>query len=415
MNQKPLKFHESRFSAKSLGIFAGSFIAVILSITIAISVHAAAVSSNPTDGQSLITIHDNGTTHAIMTRDSTLGAALRDAGVTTASQDLVEPSLTTKLTVSNYDVNIYRARPVTIVDGSVKKDVMSPYRTADQIVEHAGMTLHDEDRTTLVPNSHIAADGPGLTLTIDRATPFTLELYGQKVAAYTQGKTVADMIKEKGIHLAPSDTVSLPLTTPIIAGMTVEIWREGVNTVTNQEPIPFSTQEIQNADEPIGYKQIQTPGKNGAKMVTYQINMQHGQQVSKTQIQSVVIAQPVTEVEVVGTKLQLPPGSHSDWMSAAGISSSDYGYVNYIVSHEGGWNPCKVQGGAVDCSYLGGAGYGVVQATPGIKMSAAGVDWQTNPITQLRWATSYANEAKFVPYGGGWEGAYNYWVAHHNW
>lgn len=400
MNQKSQKFPKFRLSTKSLGIFAGSFIAGILLITTIITVHANAASAEPTEGQSLITIHDNGTTHAIMTRDATLGAALHDAGINTASQDLVEPSLSTKLTVSSYDINIYRARPITIVDGGVKKGVMSPYRTADQIVEHAGMTLHDEDRTTLTPNSKIAADGPGLTLTIDRATPFTLELYGKQVAAYTQGKTVADMIKEKGINLASSDTVSLPLTTPITADMTVQIWREGVNTATNQEPIKFTTKTIQDADQPTSYKKIQTPGKDGSKMVTYAITMQHGTQVSKQQIQSVVIAQPVVQVEVVGTKVQLPPGSHTDWMAEAGISPSDYNAASYIISHESGWR-YNAQGYSTT--------YGLCQAYPGSKMASAGADWQTNPLTQLKWCSSYA--AKY----GGWQGAAEHWASHHNW
>jgi hypothetical protein len=43
-------------------------------------------------------------------------------------------------------------------------------------------------------------------------------------------------------------------------------------------------------------------------------------------------------------------------------------------------------------------------------MATAGADWQTNPVTQLRWCHSYAQRRH-----GGWAGAYNYWLAHHNW
>lgn len=55
-------------------------------------------------------------------------------------------------------------------------------------------------------------------------------------------------------------------------------------------------------------------------------------------------------------------------------------------------------------------GYGLVQATPGNKMARAGSDWQTNPITQLRCASSYA-----VGRYGSWKAAYEYWLAHNNW
>lgn len=93
-------------------------------------------------------------------------------------------------------------------------------------------------------------------------------------------------------------------------------------------------------------------------------------------------------------------GSHEDWMAAAGISPSDYGYVDYIVSRESTWSYTVV-------NYLGATG--LCQSLPGNKMAAAGADWQTNPITQLRWCNSYAQGF------GGWAGAYNYWVKNHYW
>ena len=40
--------------------------------------------------------------------------------------------------------------------------------------------------------------------------------------------------------------------------------------------------------------------------------------------------------------------------------------------------------------------YGLPQARPGTKMASAGADWQTNPITQIRWMTGYVN----ARYGG---------------
>ena len=35
--------------------------------------------------------------------------------------------------------------------------------------------------------------------------------------------------------------------------------------------------------------------------------------------------------------------------------------------------------------------YGIPQANPGSKMSSAGSDWRSNPITQLKWGMSYVN------------------------
>lgn len=371
---------------------------------------ASAESVVPAANEHIIVLHDGGVDKGFITKKSTLREAFAEQHMRIDPKDLIEPGLDSKLVASSYQVNIYRARTVAIHDGKVETKVITAYRTANQIAKEAGVTLHDEDIAKLSPSVDPLADGAAEVMTITRATPFTFSFYGKVEQAYTQGKTVGDMLKGKHIEMGPKDGISPAASTPVKAGMTVRIWRDGVQTVTQDEDIAFETKSIQDADQPVGYKLVKTPGVNGKKTVTYEVNLQNGMEISRKEINSVIITQPAQEVMVVGTKANLPPGSYQDWMSAAGISAGDYGYVNYIVSHEGGWEPCKVQGGSIDCMYGGGYGYGVVQSTPGSKMARAGADWRTNPITQLRWATSYA-----VGRYGSWQGAYNHWTMYHNW
>lgn len=96
---------------------------------------------------------------------------------------------------------------------------------------------------------------------------------------------------------------------------------------------------------------------------------------------------PITSVKV------LPPAnnlSHNEMMAAAGIPEADWPKVEYILQRENAdWNPCKYNGGLVDCNYQGNKAYGIPQSLPGSKMAAAGPDWRTNPITQLRWMQMY--------------------------
>lgn len=89
-------------------------------------------------------------------------------------------------------------------------------------------------------------------------------------------------------------------------------------------------------------------------------------------------------------------------MSAAGISPSDYMYVDYIITKESGWN-------ATADNPMSSA-YGICQALPGEKMASAGSDWATNPVTQLEWCNTYATSRY-----GSWSGAYSFWISHHWW
>lgn len=89
-------------------------------------------------------------------------------------------------------------------------------------------------------------------------------------------------------------------------------------------------------------------------------------------------------------------------MSAAGISSGDYSYVDYIVTAESGWN-------STISNPVSGA-YGLCQALPGSKMASAGSDWATNAVTQMKWCDGYATSRY-----GSWASAYSFWVSNHWW
>lgn len=388
---------------------------VVVSIVFSITTITHAASKQPVSKGRLITVYDRGTQKIILSNATTIGAALKASGIQLAKEDTVEPALSVKLVANEYSVNIYRARPVVVVDGNIREKIMTPYQTAEQIASSAGITLNAEDWTTLSRVDNLSS-GAGLQLTITRATPITFVLYGQSNTIRTHAKTVGDLLKEKNITLSASDTLTVPSTQPITANMSVELWRNGKQTANVSEPMAFDTQVINDADQPVGYTSVQTPGVSGSRTVTYEIEMKNGVEVSRTQIQSVVITQPITQVEVHGSKLALGSNYSSDKidiMNQAGIAASDQAYVAYIVDHEGGWCAVRWQGdaGCVDHGSIPvTGGYGLVQATPGGKMASAGADWLTNPVTQLRWATSYA-----VGRYGSWYNAYSHWLSSHNW
>ena len=87
-------------------------------------------------------------------------------------------------------------------------------------------------------------------------------------------------------------------------------------------------------------------------------------------------------------------GSPAEWMAAAGIAESDWGYVDYIVTRESTWNPNAINPAGGYC--------GLVQIAP-----LHGVANCTDPVVNLQWATSYA-QGRY----GSWEGAYNHWATY---
>ncbi len=288
-------------STTPLGVIITASLVLVGVAIFMITSRASALSPSAQDGR-LVTIYDRGTQSTILTKAATVGDALKQAGVTVDKNDAVEPGVSEKLVASSYDINIYRARPVIVVDGNTRQKIITPYQTADQIAKSAGITLYNEDKTTLARTDDIVAEGAGLVMTITRATPFTFTLYGATTEARTQAKTVGDMLKEKGITLGKDDRVSVDLTTPVTAGMSVRVWREGKQTITVSEPVDFTVDTIRDGDQYVGYHAVQTPGVKGARNVTYEIIIQDGKEVSRSEIASITTVQPQKQVEVIGVK-----------------------------------------------------------------------------------------------------------------
>lgn len=348
----------------------------------------------------------------VPTKEKTVGALLAKLNITLRQGDVVEPALSTPINQDDFRINVYRSVPVEVVDGTQKTYTFSAATTPRSIAQQAGSTLNPEDNLSTLPTTNfLQEDAIGERVVIDRAVPVHVNLYGTPLDLYTHAKTVGGLLKERGIKLSAHDTIQPTVDTPITPGQLVFILRNGVQITSETSTIAMPVQTQYSQDLAFGEQAVRQQGSPGKQVTTYQVATQNGKEVSRSVIQTVVVQPAVPQIVVVGTSLS---GIKGD-MALAGIAPSDYQYVDYIVSHESGWCPTKAQGEIGSCPAYTGyvpsyGGYGLCQSTPGNKMSSAGSDWATNPITQLRWCSGYA-EGRY----GSWQSAYYHWVANHNW
>ena len=78
-------------------------------------------------------------------------------------------------------------------------------------------------------------------------------------------------------------------------------------------------------------------------------------------------------------------------MADFGFSSDQFGCLDSLYTRESGWN--------VYADNPSSSAYGIPQALPGSKMSSAGADWATNPVTQIRWGLGYIQDRYGSPCG----------------
>lgn len=362
------------------------------------------------DAKIVIISHDH-QKELVPTRERTVGQLLSKLHIQLDKGDVVEPSLTATINQDEFRINIYRAVPVVVVDGSQKTFTFSAATTPRSIAQQAGQTVYPEDIVTTSPTEDFLRTGAiGEEVVIDRATPINVDLYGTPVVLRTHATTVGGLLKEKHIRLAKTDQVVPAANTPLSASQSVTFLRTGTRVVTVTEEIAAPVQTITDDSLAYGTSAVRQQGSTGQQVVTYQVTLENNVETARTVIQKVVNKEPVTQIVVVGTSLS---GIKGD-MALAGIAPGDYDAVDYIISHESGWCPTKAQGEHYCPPQPDNAdtpnGYGLCQSTPGYKMASAGDDWRTNPVTQLRWCSGYAHSRY-----GSWGAAYNHWVNYHNW
>ena len=371
-------------------------------------VWASSHETNPKDNlenktaMRLVTIYDRGQKRVIMTDKTTVEAVLEHAKIKLNKFDLTEPGADTVIDSDEFNINIFRAQPVVVIDGKRRIMTQSSHQDPRLVVRSSGVALFPED--TVETKLDLLASGAGhINYLVHRAKVIKLLYYGKPMELRTQSRTVAELLQEKSLQLTPEGRLSVSLDTVLTDGISLELWREGKQEITAEEVINFPTRKVMDFNHDSSYRQIEKAGQNGKKLVTYEIEIKNGLEVGRKVINSIVTLEPIEQVEVVGAKISLPAGSHQDWMAQAGIAATDFGYVEYIISKESGW-------GVTKWNRAGSGAYGLCQALPAAKMRSAGEDYMTNPITQLRWCSGYATSRY-----GSWAKAYQFWTKNKWW
>ncbi len=349
------------------------------------------VQSVKPDSAFIVIISHDKEVQTVPSRQQTVGTLLKKLDITLNDGDVVEPSMDTVVAQDDFRINVYRAVPVQVISGSQRKFTFSAATTPRSIANQVGYKLYPEDNVVDQPVTNFLRQGSiGEQIVVQRSVPVHLNLYGTQLSLRTRAKTVQDLLDQKGLQLASDDQVLPSPDTPISPNLPVFVARKGTTLKSIVEPIAMPVKTINDPNLTYGIRAIRQQGSPGKRVVTYQIDKDTG---LRKIVQKVVISPPVQQIVAIGTNLS---GSEGD-VIRAGIAASDYPYVDYIVSHESRWDPTARNASS--------GAYGLCQALPGSKMASAGSDWETNPITQLKWCDSYA-----VGRYGSWYGAYIHWV-----
>ena len=344
---------------------------MVVTILVAIAaIYFHAPSQATDDASRLISVYDHqGEDYNFLTREMTVGAALEAAGIELDDRDTVEPARSEELVAASYQINIYRARPIVVVDGMTRLKVLSSQQTATRIADDAGVPLKDNDIANFTLATDFSRDGVGQVLTITRAREIVFDLYGKTTTLRTQASTVEALLKERGLTLDEPDRLSVPVNTPITEGMEIRLWREGVQTISEEEEVAPSTRFIYDLDRPLGYRVTQSEGRVGLQAITYQVEIRDGNEISRARLGAVTTREPHERTVVIGLKndgrgLTAAKGAQY-FVDSNGVSHRETYYdlpMNVVMGAcgQGGYYTVRPDGAKVDRD-----GYVIVAANYG--------------------------------------------------
>ena len=145
-------------------------IVLLTTMGIVVAIGLFVVNSQADTGR-LVTFHDRGQDHVILTKAGTVRDALKNARITVDQKDIVEPAIDSQLQSTDSAVIIYRARPVLVIDGAFRERILTPAQSPNEIATAIGIDpISDKDKTTIT-NGDFVRDGASTILSIERAQP----------------------------------------------------------------------------------------------------------------------------------------------------------------------------------------------------------------------------------------------------
>lgn len=146
----------------------------------------------------------------------------------------------------------------------------------------------------------LAACAPGA---VGQQVSVTITVDGQtRQLTLPAGSRGRDAIDAAGITLGELDRSEPPSYTELDDGDELRIVRVTEEFETEQVELPFVSRTLPNESLPVGEQRLIQNGANGLQEITYRLVYEDGELVSRTEIESIVLTQPVEEIIMIGAQ-----------------------------------------------------------------------------------------------------------------
>lgn len=264
---------------------------------IALAVFSAGTAFAAVNVTYTVDIIDDGVAQEVRTVKTNAEDILEQFNIELRAEDRLDTSAFTGEDGSKLVIS--RVHNVTVINKGEEIAVRTAGTAADA-VRAAGIELTDRDNLDCRAD---AALTEGMQIRILYGHNVTITADGKTATYDVQGDTVEDALKSAGITLGENDETSPAADTALTSGMAIKVGRVTYKerSVEN-ETIPYETVEQETDSLYKGETEIETEGQDGARNVVYRDKLVDGVVTESTVVSEEILAEPVDEVKLIGTK-----------------------------------------------------------------------------------------------------------------
>ncbi len=228
-------------------------------------------------------------------------------------------------------ITVHRAVPFRLHEDGQAMTLYTTASTVGEALRRAGLTLYLADGVRPGLGERMSA---GMHIYIDRSIPVTVQLDSQTLRTRTHRQRVDEVLADLGIVLTGQDYAIPPLDASLGEDVTVRVVRVSERFLIEQEPIPFETVWQPDPDLEIDGQRVLQEGARGILERRVRLRYEDGHEVARTIDEEYVAVPPTSKIFGYGTKivvrtLDTPSGPVEYWrvlrMLATSYSASTAG------------------------------------------------------------------------------------------
>ncbi|MBU0704606.1 MAG: DUF348 domain-containing protein [Chloroflexi bacterium] len=197
-------------------------------------------------------------------------------------------------------ITIHRAVPFTLHEDGQATTLYTTASTVGEALRRAGLTLYLADGVAPGLGERMAA---GLRVQVDRSVPVVVEVDGRTLRTRTHRERVDEVLADLNVVLAGQDYTIPALDAPLGENDTVRVVRVSERFLVRQDPIPFEVAWQPDPDLEIDNQRLLQEGARGILEQRIRIRYEDGHEISRAVENEYVAVPPTTKIMGYGTKI----------------------------------------------------------------------------------------------------------------